>query len=94
MQRIAVLLTLVILLLMASRVLAMSSDHYRMDWYVLLSGSGGALESTHYHVGLTVGQVATGKASSTNFATGLGYWFGLLREWLAHLPIVLKGFPR
>ncbi len=81
-------------LLMASSALAMSSAHYRLDWFVPLSGSGGALQSTNYQASLTIGQVAIGMCTSENYGAGLGYWYGVLREWFAHLPIVLKVFPR
>lgn len=95
MKQIVILFVMLLsLFLFVVGAMAMSSDQYRLDWYVPLSGSGAKTSSAHYQASLTVGQVAIGEASSTNFTTGLGYWFGLFREWLAHLPTVLKEFPR
>ena len=71
---------------------AMQSEHYTLDWYTLLnSAGGGPASSPHYQVNYTVGQTAVQVSSSTNYRAGLGYWASLFRNWLLHLPLILKG---
>ncbi len=71
-------LLLIALLLLSGAVLAMDSTNYELEWFVPLTGGGGApVTSTHYAANFTVGQVAVGLASSDNYATGLGYWYGV-----------------
>lgn len=70
---------------------AMQSDYYTLDWYTLLdSAGGGPASSTHYQANFTIGQTAEHTSSSANYQVGLGYWFNELREWLLHLPLILK----
>ena len=91
MKRTALLLALVVLLLLAGRVLAMSSTNYRLDWFTpLTGGGGGAANSANYAVNFTVGQSARGTSSSTNYAGCLGYWCGAEVEYSVYLPIILK----
>ena len=90
MRRTALLLTLAALLLLASRALAMSSDHYRLDWFVPLTGSGGAANSAHYAVNFTVGQSVIGSFSGTNYSGCLGYWCGAAAQYRVYLPLVLR----
>jgi hypothetical protein len=93
MKRFAMLLLLTILLGAASSVLAMSSTNYRLDWFTPLTGGGGAMASASYAAGVTVGQTAVGEGASTNYGTGLGFWYGML-DWLRiYLPLVLRNFP-
>jgi hypothetical protein len=92
MKRTALLLALVALLLLAGRVLAMSSDNYRLDWFTPLTGSGGATSSTNYAVSFTVGQSAIGASSSTNYGGCLGYWCGAEVEYSVYLPLVMRNF--
>ena len=92
MRRTALLLTLAALLLLASRALAMSSDHYRLDWFVPLTGSGGAASSTNYAVNFTVGQSVIGSFSGTNYSGCLGYWCGAAAQYRVYLPLVLRNF--
>ena len=71
----------------------MSSDNYRLDWFIpLTGGGGGAADSTNYAINLTVGQSATGTSSSTNYGGCLGYWCGATAagEFRVYLPLVLK----
>jgi hypothetical protein len=93
MRRIAILLTLAALLLLAGRALAMSSDHYRLDWFVPLTGGGGGLAgSAHYAVNFTVGQSVIGSFSGTNYSGCLGYWCGAAAQYRVYLPLVLRNF--
>ncbi len=92
MKRKVILLTLAVLLLLTSSVLAMSSTNYRLDWFTpLTGGGGGASNSTNYAVNFTVGQSAIGTSSSTNYGGCLGYWCGI-REYRVFLPLVLRNY--
>jgi hypothetical protein len=91
MRRLFILLTLIALLLYAGSAAAMSSTHYRLDWFTpLTAGGGGTASSVHHAVNLTVGQAVIGAATSTNYKTGLGYWYGAGGAYRILLPIVLK----
>jgi len=93
MRQLLLLLTLAALLLLAGRALAMSSEHYRLDWFTPLTGSGGAASSTHYAVNFTVGQSAIGTSlTSTNYKGCLGYWCGGAAGYRIYLPLVLRNF--
>jgi hypothetical protein len=66
---------LVAVFLIGSGALAIGSDNYRLDWFTPLTGNGGrTANSTNYAINFTVGQAASGAASSTNYAGCLGYW--------------------
>lgn len=83
--------TVLCVLLLAGVALAMSSDNYRLDWYVPLTGGGGGpASSTNYAVNFTVGQTAIDASSSTNYGAGLGYWYGAVVEYKIYLPLVLR----
>ena len=88
---VAMLALLVLVFLAAGSVLAMSSPNYRLDWYVTLSGGGGGPSSSvSYKANFTVGQVAAGALSSTNYKAGWGYWYGAGGQYTIFLPLVLK----
>lgn len=94
MKRGIVLTTLIVLLLVfAGGVWAMSSANYRLDWFTPMTGSGGPASSSGYAVNLTVGQAAIGTANSANYAICLGYWCGGSSAATRHLylPLVLRG---
>lgn len=96
MRRIAIPLLLVLLLL-AGRALAMSSENFRLDWFVPLTGGGGGpAASANYAVNLTVGQSAVGTSASTNYGGCLGYWCGVTGavgvQYRIYLPLVMRGF--
>ena len=91
MKQKVILLAVVVSLVLAGSVLAMSSTNYELDWFTpLTSGGGGAAGSTNYAIDLTVGQAAIGASSSANYAAGLGYWYGVGQQFMAYLPIVVK----
>jgi len=94
MKRIALFLTLAAFLLLAGRARAMSSDHYRLDWFVPLTGGGGGpASSTNYAVNFTVGQSVIGASSNTHRAC-LGYWCGIAEaaavSYRIYLPLVMR----
>jgi hypothetical protein len=91
MKRLTFLISLVILLLLASSVLAMSSDNYRLDWFTLMTGSGGKTSSTNYAVNFTVGQTVIGATSGASYEACLGYWCGTGTEHKIYLPLILRG---
>ncbi len=91
MKRATFLMTLAVLLLLASSVLAMSSTNYRLDWFTPLTGSGGPANSANYAVNFTVGQTVIGASSSANYGVGLGYWYGVGTGHKIYLPLVMKG---
>ena len=84
------LLGLLIGLLMASGVLAMSSTHYALDWFVPLTGGGGPVGSTSYRVNYTLGQTVAGSAASAGAGLELGYWRGAQHPQQLYLPSLLK----
>ena len=95
MKQTAILLALAAFLLLTGSVLAMSSTNYRLDWYVPLTGGGGGpSSSTNYAVNFTVGQSVIGASSSTDYAAGLGYWYGAVADAMeghgTYLPLILK----
>ncbi|MCX6024722.1 MAG: hypothetical protein NTY23_00410 [Chloroflexi bacterium] len=83
-----------LLLIVAANVSAMSSTNYRLDWLTpLTSGGGGEASSASYSANVTVGQTAIGEASSASYGTGLGFWYGLLDWFRVYLPLVLRNYP-
>ncbi len=92
-KRLFVILICVLLsgLLLVQIAAAMSSTHYRLDWFTpLTTGGGGTASSAHYAVNLTIGQTVIGSSTGTNYKTGLGYWYGAGGASRIFLPIVLK----
>ena len=71
---------------------AMSSAHYRLDWFTPATGGGGGpTDSSSYAVNFTVGQSAIGtSSSSTHYAACLGYWCGLAVEHHFYLPLMTR----
>ncbi|MCP4541950.1 MAG: hypothetical protein GY832_32885 [Chloroflexi bacterium] len=91
MKRNTFLMTLVVLLLLASSALAMSSDNYRLDWFTPMTGSGGqGLSSANYAANFSVGQTAVGASSSANYEGCLGYWCRADTGHYIYLPLVLR----
>jgi len=73
------ILILITLLLGVGSALAMASPNYRLDWFTPMTGGGGGpASSTQYAVNFTVGQTAIGASANEHYASGLGYWYGLL----------------
>ena len=90
MKRKAILFTLLLLLLLAHGVQAMSSTNYALDWFTPLSSNGGGPSSSaSYAANFTIGQTVIGASSSTHYHTGLGYWYGL-QPFRVRLPLVYK----
>lgn len=89
MKRMAILLALIIVLLLAGRALAMSSENFRLDWFPPLTGSGGTASSSNYITNFTVGQNAIGFTYGTQYDGCLGYWCHIL-QYRLHLPLVRR----
>ena len=87
MKRISILIVLLAALALAHEVGAMASTLYQLPWYVPLTGTGMAAQSTHYAVQLTLGQTVIGYGTSTHYAAGLGYWYGI-RHTRVFMPAV------
>ncbi len=82
---------LLAVLLLGTSVQAMSSAHYRLDWFTpLTGGGGGAMSSAHYAADLTIGQTAIGRSASTHYRAGLGYWEGRLPGGKIYMPLTLR----
>jgi hypothetical protein len=78
-------------LLLSQVALAMSSTHYKLDWFTpLTGGGGGAASSTHYAVNFTIGQSAYNASASMSYKAGLGYWYGAAGGYRIFLPLILK----
>jgi hypothetical protein len=90
MKRSVFLIAVVALLLLAGSALAMESENYRLNWFTLMTGSGGMADSANYAASFTVGQSVIGAPSSANHEGCLGYWCGTAVEYRAYLPLVLR----
>ena len=91
MKRKAILLTLLILLLLAHTVQAMSSTNFKLDWFTpLTSNGGGPASSAQYAANYTIGQTAIGATSSTNYGIHVGYWYAILPNFRIRLPLVIR----
>jgi hypothetical protein len=90
-RRVAVLLALIAILILAGSAIAMSSTNYRLDWFIPMTGGGGGLASSaNYAVNVTVGQSVIGASSSTNYQDGLGYWYRGTGPYYLYLPLILR----
>ena len=69
-----------------------SSASYALSWDVI-AGGGGEMASTNYAIKGTVGQASIGPGSSSSYAIGAGYWYGLgERVFEIFLPLVSGSF--
>jgi hypothetical protein len=87
MKRRIILLTLLVLLLMASAILAQASG-YDMQRFVFGAG-GGHVASGNYILDGTVGQAVAGDVSIGNYRLHSGFWFdiGPIR---IYLPLIMR----
>jgi hypothetical protein len=91
MKRVAIILTLVLLLLLVSSVQAMNSANFALDWMIpLTSGGGGAVASSNYAIQYSVGQSAIGETDSTNYGTNMGYWQNFITYLRTWVPVIFK----
>ena len=92
MRRARLFLTLILFFLLVGSALALSSTHYRLEWFTpLTGGGGGAASSAHYAANLTVGQMASTALSSANHRGCLGYWCREDAElYTIYLPLVVR----
>lgn len=92
-KRLLVAVVVVLLggLLLVQIAMAMSSAHYRLDWFTpLTTGGGGTATSAHYAGNITIGQSAYKASASTNYHAGLGYWYGVGDSYRVFLPLIMK----
>jgi len=91
--KIAILIALLALTVLATGAAAMASANYRLDWFAPATGTGGSAESASYAMRFTVGQSAIYPADSTNYRAGLGFWYGWgeIAEFVqVFLPAILR----
>jgi len=87
----AIVIVMLSALLLVQLAMAMSSSHYRLDWFTpLTSGGGGTAGSTHYAVNLTLGQTAFKASASPSYNLSLGYWAGITGSFRVYLPLIMK----
>jgi hypothetical protein len=87
----AIAVALVLVLLVSASALAMTSPNFLLNWFTPLTGSGGGRStSPSYSANITIGQVAIGLSSSTNYRTGLGYWPGAGNPYNIFVPMLKK----
>jgi len=86
---IALLIVALLTLMLAGNVLALSSSGYALEWYVIGAG-GGEASSGNYAVYFTAGQSVIDPSSSASYGSALGYWSGLLLDWILSLPLIFK----
>jgi hypothetical protein len=99
MKRTSVLLTLAILLLVATGVRAdadpgavrEASDSYEIAWWTADGGGGGASTGGDYTLAGTIGQPDAGEMESGDYSLTGGFWTALA-EYLSYLPLILRDF--
>ena len=91
MKPIVLLLVLILCLLMIGNALAGSSENYRINWFIPMTGSGGSASSAHYAVSFTVGQSAIGTSSSADHEVCLGFWCEAIRALGISLSVIPDG---
>jgi hypothetical protein len=89
MKTVFLLLTLVVLLMLASITLANTSANYTLTPDVIASG-GQAAASTNYSFVATVGQPLIGASNSASYSTCVGFWCEIVGAYKVYLPIALK----
>jgi hypothetical protein len=88
MKRIAILLTLAVLLLSLTGVV-LANGSASIDWHVI-GGGGDRLEAGDYTLDCTVGQAVVGTARNDPYELCAGYWCGAAVEHSIYLPLVLR----
>ena len=79
-------------ILLTGKALAMDSTNYRLDWFIPLTGGGGATSSANYAINFTVGQSVVGASDSASYEGCLGFWCETDGASIIYLPLVLKNF--
>ena len=91
MKRKILLVTLLLALLLVNTAQAMSSAHYRIDWFVPLTGGGGGVaDSANYAASYTIGQTVIGTSDSSHFRLDSGFWQEFLDHISLWLPLIHK----
>jgi hypothetical protein len=90
MRRIAVLLTLVALVLLAGAVLALAPPPApRIDWWVISAG-GGHAEAGAYALDGTIGQAVVGRVDNPTYELCAGFRCGVTVIHKTYLPLIRK----
>ena len=91
MKRKTILITLLLLLLFAQGVQAMSSANFSLNWFTPLDSSGGGpSSSTNFAADITLGQSVIGASSGDDYRVSLGYWYSAKSVFHVRLPMVTK----
>jgi len=86
-----VTLIIVLCLIFVGSAVAASSDNYRIDWVIPMTGGGGGTSSSaNYTASFTVGQSAVGTTESGNYQACTGFWCDLFGFFKIYLPLILK----
>jgi hypothetical protein len=85
-----VVLTLVMLLVLVGVVYA--ADNLEIQRHLFGSG-GGSTQSGEFTIHASIGQAVTGQSESTPYRLESGFWPGLVRMYVIHLPIILHSVP-
>jgi hypothetical protein len=89
----AVILAGTIFLTLATIVIAQVSSNYDLSWHVI-GGGGGRLEGAGHVMQGTLGQPATGHATSSGYALCSGFWCDEGgRVFRVYVPVVLVSPP-
>ena len=94
MKRVTILLSLAVLLLLASGVLAQSSDGYDVSWWTVDGGGYTFSASRDYSLGGTLGQPDAGVLTGGDYTLGGGFWGGGAQRVSLniYLPVVLRSY--
>jgi hypothetical protein len=90
-----ILLAVLSCILLTGKALAMDSTNYRLDWFIPLTGGGGAANSANYAINFAAGQSASGTSYSASYGGCLGYWCArgpaaAPGSYAIYLPLVLR----
>ena len=69
--------------------ITLAAGDYQINWWTV-DGGGGSSQSAdgQYVLNGTIGQPDTGSAFGNGYTLNGGFWYGIFREFLIHLPFV------
>jgi hypothetical protein len=85
-----ILYLLILILSLASPVLAETSASYDLSWWTVDSGGATGLSSGAYTLSGTAGQPDAGALSSGDYALAGGFWQALLSQLQNFLPMIKR----
>jgi len=89
MKRLIFVIPIVLLLIVASTVLAQSGSGYDLTWSTIDNGGGESVGSG-YTLNGTIGQPDAGALSGGGYSLSGGFWSGGSNQYQVYLPVVLK----